>query len=43
MGSRYRAFGYTRAFEVVDDEATLLRDAFSRVALGESIQSITNE
>jgi site-specific DNA recombinase len=43
FGSRYRAFGYSRAFEVVEDEATLLRDAFSRVALGESVQSITNE
>jgi hypothetical protein len=43
FGSRYRAFGYTRAFEIQEDEAAVLRDAFSRVAAGESVQSITNE
>jgi DNA invertase Pin-like site-specific DNA recombinase len=43
FGSRYRAFGYSRAFDIQEEEATLLRDAFSRVALGESVQSITNE
>jgi DNA invertase Pin-like site-specific DNA recombinase len=43
FGSRYRAFGYTRAFEIVEDEAVVLRDAFARVAAGESVQSITSE
>ena len=41
-GSRYRTFGYTRSFEIVDDEAVVVRDMFTRAAAGESLQSITN-
>lgn len=39
-GSRYRTFGYTRNWQVVDDEAELVRDVFTRVAGGESVNSV---
>lgn len=37
---RYRTFGYTDDFEVIDHEADVIRDAFRRVIAGESLNSI---
>lgn len=42
-GSRYRTFGYTRDWQAVKGEATIVRDVFARVAAGESVNSITND
>lgn len=42
-GSRYRTFGYTRDWQVIEDEATIVRDVFARVASGESVNAITND
>jgi site-specific DNA recombinase len=42
-GSRYRTFGYTRDWKVIDDEAAVVRDVFNRVAAGESVNSITKD
>lgn len=50
-GSRYRTFGYTHqnikkgilGWEVIEEEAAIVRDVFTRVAKGESVNSITND
>lgn len=39
-GGRYRSFGYDREWNVIEEEADLLRDAYKRVAAGESVGSI---
>jgi hypothetical protein len=39
-GGAYRSFGYDRSWNVIQDEADLLRDAYKRVAAGESVTSI---
>lgn len=40
-GSRYRTFGYSRDWQVIDEEAAIVRDVFTRVAGGESVNSVT--
>lgn len=40
--SRYRTFGYTDDFEVIEEEAELIRDAFKRICAGHSIMSVTH-
>ncbi|MCX6399218.1 MAG: recombinase family protein [Propionibacteriales bacterium] len=40
QGGRYPTFGFTREWEVVEDEAKRLREAFRRRASGESVGSI---
>lgn len=42
-GGIYRLFGYDRSFIIIEEEAAMLRDAFKRVAAGESTTSICNE
>lgn len=42
-GSRYRTFGYSRDWQVIDEEATIVRDVFTRIARGESMNSITKD
>jgi hypothetical protein len=42
-GSRYRTFGYTRDWSVIDAEADVVRDVFKRVAGGESVNSVTSD
>jgi hypothetical protein len=39
-GGAYRSFGYDREWNVLEEEAALLRDAYVRVAAGESVASI---
>lgn len=39
---RYRTFGYTDEFQVIEEEAEVIRNAFQRVILGESVQSIAD-
>lgn len=40
LKARYRTFGYNDDFSVRDDEATLVKEAFNRLAAGHSIYSI---
>ncbi|WP_162799418.1 recombinase family protein [Nocardioides sp. 616] len=42
-GSRYRTFGYTRAWDVIEGEAVIVREVFERVARGESVNAVTND
>lgn len=42
-GSRYRTFGYTRDWKLIDKEAAVVRDIFNRVASGESVNSISKD
>lgn len=39
---RYRTFGYDNDFKVIDEEATIIKDAFRRVIAGHSLQSIAS-
>lgn len=41
--SRYRTFGYTRDWKVIEDEAQVVREAFERCAKGESVNSISRD
>lgn len=43
QGGRYRVFGYNRAWEVMDDEAALVKEAFTRRAAGESTKAIADD
>lgn len=43
MGTRFRVFGYTRDWELVEDEAAIVREVFERAAKGESVHSITKD
>mgnify|MGYP006199502697 CR=1 FL=1 len=40
LKARYRTFGYTNDFEPVEDEASAVKEAFKRLARGDSIYSI---
>lgn len=42
-GSRYRTFGYTRDWQVIEDEAAVVRETFQRIADGESVNSISKD
>lgn len=43
-GSRWRTFGYThRTWQVIPEEAAIVREVFKRVAAGESLNSVTND
>lgn len=41
--SRYRTFGYTRDWDVIEDEAAIVREAYERIAKGESVNSISRD
>lgn len=43
QGGRERLFGYTRTWEVIEDEAKVIREAFDRRARGESTTAIAND
>jgi site-specific DNA recombinase len=43
QGGRYRVYGYTRNFEVVNAEAEVVREIFTRRASGESATSIARD
>lgn len=42
-GSRYRTFGYSRDWQVIEEEVRVVKDVFTRVAAGESVNSITKD
>lgn len=42
LGTRFRVFGYTREWQILEDEAAVVRDVFQRAAGGESQGSITS-
>ncbi|WP_084540921.1 recombinase family protein [Nocardioides alkalitolerans] len=43
QGGRYRVLGYSRTWEVIEDEAQLVREIFSRRAAGESSSAIATD
>lgn len=43
QGGRYRTYGYTRDWQVVDSEAAIVKEAFERRAKGESITAIAKD
>ena len=43
LGSRFRTFGRTRTFDIVEDEAEVVRELFQRAAAGEALQSLAKE
>lgn len=42
VGGRYRTFGYTRDWQIIEPEAEIIRDAYRRVLVGESLQAIAD-
>lgn len=42
-GSRYRTFGYTRDWQVDEAEAEIVREVFTRVGMGESVNAVTKD
>ncbi|HSX68462.1 recombinase family protein [Nocardioides sp.] len=42
-GSRYRTFGYSRDWQVVEEEAAVVREAYERIAKGESVNAISRD
>jgi site-specific DNA recombinase len=43
QGGRYRVFGYSRKWELIDAEAALVKEAFTRRAAGESTKAIADD
>lgn len=43
QGGRERLYGYTRDWQVIEDEAEIIREAFQRRALGESTTAIARD
>lgn len=43
QGGRYRVYGYTRKWDVIDEEAAVVKEAFERRAKGESTTSIARD
>jgi site-specific DNA recombinase len=43
QGGRYRVFGYSRKFEVIEAEAEIVREVFTRRASGESATSLAKD
>lgn len=43
QGGRYRVYGYTRGFEVIESEAAVVKEVFERRAQGESTTAIAND
>ena len=43
QGGRHRLYGYDRGWQVVEEEAAVIREAFMRRAAGESTTSIAND
>lgn len=43
QGGRYRTYGYTRKWEIVPEEAVIIREAFARRLNGESITAIASD
>ncbi len=42
-GGRYRTFGYTRDWQIICEEAAIVREVFERVANGESVRAVTRD
>lgn len=43
LGTRFRVFGYSRNWEVLEDEAEIVTEVFERAARGETRSSITDD
>lgn len=43
LGQRFRTFGYTRDWKVVEEEAAIVREVFKRAVAGESQNAITKD